>query len=310
MSDIILIKSDFDRFSEWEEEFEKYGLMAVPWEEREHHQESIKFALVWYPEPGSLRALPNLEVIFSVGAGIDHLKGEDVVPQGIPVVRMVEDSLTAGMVEYVVYHVLRFHREMQEYERDQQARIWNPRLQQTARDRTVGILGFGVLGGAAADVLLALQFKVIGWSRTPKEVPGVTSYFGQDQLDHFLAQSNFLVILLPHTEETEGLANLAFLEKLPRGAFVINAGRGPVVVEDDLLSAIDQGHIAGAALDVFNQEPLPSDSPFWDHPAVTVTPHVASITLPVTSARHVADNIQRHREGKQLTHLADLSRGY
>ena len=310
MSDLILIKSDFDRFSEWEEEFEKYDLRAIPWESRGRCLDSIKYALVWYPEPGALEALQNLEVIFSVGAGIDHLKGENVVPNGIPVVRMVEDSLTAGMVEYVVYHVLRFHREMQSYERDQRNRAWNPRLQQTARDRTVGILGMGVLGSAAADVLRALHFKVIGWSRTPKEIPGVTSYFGQDQLEPFLAQSNFLVILLPLTSETEGLVNRMCFEKLPEGAFVINAGRGPVVVEDDLLSAIDQGQLAGAALDVFNQEPLPSDSPLWDHPAVTITPHVASITLPVTSARHVAENIQRHQDGKQLTHLADLSRGY
>ena len=310
MSDSILVKSDFDRFSEWEEEFKKYGICAIPWAERAHFIASAKYALVWYPEPGALQTLPNLEVIFSVGAGIDHLKGEGVVPAGIPVVRMVEDSLTAGMVEYVVYHVLRFHRDMQGYERDQRDRLWNPRLQQRALDRTVGILGLGVLGSAAATVLQALQFRVIGWSRTHKSIQDVTSYFGQDQLDPFLAQTDFLVILLPHTEETDGLVNQAFLKKLPRGAFVINAGRGPVVVENDLLTSVNQGQIAGAALDVFNQEPLPSDSPLWNHPAVTITPHVASITLPITSARHVAENIQRHREGKPLTHLADLSRGY
>ena len=310
MSDSILVKSDFDRFSEWEEEFRKYDLCAIPWAERAHYITSAKYALVWYPEPGALQALQNLEVIFSVGAGIDHLKGEGVVPAGIPVVRMVEDSLTAGMVEYVVYHVLRFHREMQGYERDQRDRIWNPRLQQSARDRTVGILGLGVLGSAAAAVLQALQFRVIGWSRTPKQVSGVTSYFGLNQLDRFLTQTNFMVTLLPHTQETEGLVNHSTLEKLPGGAFVINAGRGPVVVESDLIAAIDQGRIAGAALDVFNQEPLPPDSPLWRHPAVTITPHVASITLPITSARHVAENIQRHRAGKPLTHLADLSRGY
>ncbi|MEJ2177370.1 MAG: NAD(P)-dependent oxidoreductase [Gammaproteobacteria bacterium] len=168
----------------------------------------------------------------------------------------------------------------------------------------------GVLGSAAAKALRALQFNVIGWSRNQKQVPEVTSYYGQDQLQAFLRQTEFLVILLPLTDQTHGIVNQDFLGSLPRGAFIINAGRGPLIVDRDLLAALDRGHIAGAALDVFNQEPLPAESPYWKHPAVTITPHVASITLPVTSARHVADNIQRHRAGKPLTHLADLSRGY
>ncbi len=310
MSNVILVKSDFDRFSEWADEFRKHDILAVPWDDMARHRETVKYALVWQPEPGALASLPNLEVIFSVAAGIDHLKGEGLVPAGIPVVRMVEDSLTAGMVEYIVYNVLRFHREMPVYERDQTNRIWKPRVQQSAWDRTAGILGLGVLGSAAAVALHRLQFNVIGWSRNPKQVPEVTSYFGQDQLEPFLEQTEFLVILLPLTEDTGGIVNRDFLNKLPRGAYVINAGRGPLVVDEDLLAALDQGQIAGAALDVFNQEPLPTESPYWKHPAVTITPHVASITLPATSTRHVADNIQRHREGKPLTHLADLSRGY
>lgn len=310
MSDVILVKSDFDRFSEWADEFRKHDIQAVPWNDMAQHRETVNYALVWQPEPGALASLPNLEVIFSVGAGIDHLKGEGLVPAGIPVVRMVEDSLTAGMVEYIVYNVLRFHREMPVYERDQSNQIWKPRVQQSAWDRTVGILGLGVLGSAAAAALHRLKFNVIGWSRNPKQVPEVTSHFGQDQLEPFLKQTEFLVILLPLTEDTRDIVNRNFLNKLPHGAYVINAGRGPLVVDEDLLAALDHGQIAGAALDVFNQEPLPPASPYWKHPAVTITPHVASITLPVTSARHVADNIQRHREGKPLTHLADLSRGY
>lgn len=310
MPDLILVKSDFDRFSEWENQFRNYDLTAIPWSQRKNYQESVKYALVWQPEPGALEQLKQLEIIFSVGAGIDHLKGEGIVPEGIPVVRMVEDSLTAGMVEYVVYNVLRFHREMPGYELDQRQRVWNGRIQKVAWDRTVGILGLGVLGSAAAKALRALEFNVIGWSRTQKQVPEVTSYFGHDQLQTFLRQTEFLVILLPLTDHTHGIVNQDFLGHLPQGAFVINAGRGPLIVDRDLLAALDLGHIAGAALDVFNQEPLPSESPYWKHPAVTITPHVASITLPVTSARHVADNIQRHRAGRPLTHLADLSRGY
>lgn len=310
MTELILVKSDFDRFSEWEVEFRNYDLTAIPWSQRKNYQESVKYALVWQPEPGALEQLKQLEIIFSVGAGIDHLKGDGIVPDGIPVVRMVEDSLTAGMVEYVVYNVLRFHRGMPGYERDQRERVWNGRVQKVAWDRTVGILGLGVLGSAAAKALHALQFNVIGWSRNQKQVPEVTSYYGQDQLQTFLRQTEFLVILLPLTDQTHGIVNQDFLGSLPRGAFIINAGRGPLIEDRDLLAALDRGHIAGAALDVFNQEPLPAESPYWKHPAVTITPHVASITLPVTSARHVADNIQRHRAGKPLTHLADLSRGY
>jgi glyoxylate/hydroxypyruvate reductase A len=310
MSDLILVKSDFDRFSEWEDEFRNYGLTAVPWSQRAQYQESVKYALVWQPEPGTLERLKQLEIIFSVGAGIDHLKGDGIVPEGIPVVRMVEDSLTAGMVEYVVYNVLRFHREMPGYERDQRDQKWLPRIQRIAWDRTVGILGLGVLGSAAAAALRTLQFNVIGWSRSLKQVAEITSYFGQDQLKSFLSQTDFLVVLLPHTEQTEGIVNRGLLETLPRGAYIVNAGRGPLVVDEDLLRALDQGQIAGAALDVFNQEPLPPESPYWKHPSVTLTPHIASITLPVTSARHVAENIQRHREGKSLTHIADMSRGY
>jgi glyoxylate/hydroxypyruvate reductase A len=310
MTELILVKSDFDRFSEWKVEFRNYDLTAIPWSQRKNYQESVKYALVWQPEPGALEQLKQLEIIFSVGAGIDHLKDDGIVPDGIPVVRMVEDSLTAGMVEYVVYNVLRFHRGMPGYERDQRERVWNGRVQKVAWDRTVGILGLGVLGSAAAKALRALQFNVIGWSRNQKQVPEVTSYYGQDQLQAFLRQTEFLVILLPLTDQTHGIVNQDFLGSLPRGAFIINAGRGPLIVDRDLLAALDRGHIAGAALDVFNQEPLPAESPYWKHPAVTITPHVASITLPVTSARHVADNIQRHRAGKPLTHLADLSRGY
>ncbi|MGB5708969.1 MAG: glyoxylate/hydroxypyruvate reductase A [Arenicellales bacterium] len=310
MSDVILVKSDFDRFSEWEDEFRKHDIQAIPWDDMAQHCETVKYALVWQPEPGALASLPNLEVIFSVGAGVDHLKGEGLVPAGIPVVRMVEDSLTAGMVEYIVYNVLRFHREMPVYERDQANQIWKPRVQQSAWGRTAGILGLGVLGSAAAAALRRLKFNVIGWSRTEKQVRGVTSYVGQNQLGIFLQKTEFLVILLPLTDATHGIVNQTLLQQLPRGAFVINAGRGPLVRDQDLLAALDQGQVAAAALDVFNQEPLPPQSPYWKHPAVTITPHVASITLPVTSAHHVADNIQRHREGKPLTHLADLSRGY
>ena len=310
MRDVIIVKSDFDRFVEWETEFNRYDLEAIPWEQRMARAAEIKYALVWQPEPGSLATLPNLEVIFSVGAGVDHLKGENLVPVGVPVVRMVEDALTSGMVEYVVYNVLRFHREMPRYESLQKTKTWEAVIQIPSWERTVGILGLGVLGGAAALALKHLQFNVIGWSRGEKQIEGVVSYFGDDQLQQFLKQSQILVCLLPFTPATQGIVNTDLLNQLPKGAWFINAGRGPVVIEIDLIAALDNGQIAGAALDVFNTEPLPEDDPLWRHPGVLITPHVASITLPPTSAKHVINNIQRHQRGESLTHLADMSQGY
>lgn len=310
MPELIAVKSDFDRFHEWEAAFKHYGIEAIPWNERQSRRNDIRYALVWQPEPGSLAALPSLEVIFSIGAGVDHLKGDNIAPDGIPVVRMVEDSLTAGMVEFVVYNVLQFHRQMDFYQHNQRKHVWQPRMQSAAWDRTVGILGLGVLGSAAGQLLRQLQFNVLGWSRTEKHVDGIQSYFGNNQLSTFLSRCEFLVCLLPLTDATKGMVNRKLLSQLPKGAFFINAGRGPVVNDHDLLSALDSGQLEGAALDVFNQEPLPPDSPYWGHDKVIVTPHIASITLPGTSAKHVAENIQRHRESKPLLYLADLSLGY
>ena len=310
MPELIVVKSDFDRFAQWQSYFDMYDIEAIPWDKRKDRLSEVRYALVWQPEPGALAELPALEVIFSVGAGIDHLKGENIAPPGIPIVRMVEDSLTAGMVQYVVYNVLHFHREMPFYQTNKTKIEWKQRVQYAPSERTVGILGLGVLGTAAANFLRQLDFRVIGWSRTEKQLDGIGSFHGNDQLGIFLSQSNFLVCLLPHTPATEKLIDNKFLSQLPKGAFFINAGRGPVVNDDHLIAALNSDQLAGAALDVFNQEPLPPDSPYWNHEKVVLTPHVASITLPETSTKHVAENIIRHRQGQSLQHLGDLTRGY
>jgi len=309
-TEFIVLKSDFDRFDALRDELAQHDLAAVNWADREQHLERIRYALVWQPAPGELARMPELAVVFSVGAGIDHLVPDGVVPDGLPVVRMVEESLTAGMVEYVLYQVLRLHREMHRYDEDQRNHRWQQRMQSPATARTVGILGLGELGGAAGEALARLGFNVIGWSRTEKRRPGIESYFGDDQLDRFLGRSEFLVCLLPLTSDTAGIIDRDLLRRLPRGGFFINAGRGPLVNDADLLAALDDGRLAAACLDVFNQEPLPGDSPYWDHPRVTLTPHVASMTIPETSIQQVVANIARFRAGQPLHHLADLSRGY
>lgn len=309
-TEYIVLKSDFDRFQSLREEFSRHNLEAVNWADREPYLDQIRYALVWYPEPGELARMPVLEIVFSVGAGVDHLTGENIVPKAVPVVRMVEESLTAGMVEYVVYQVLRLHRDMHRYDADQRQHRWQQRMQRPASARTIGILGLGELGGAAGDALVRFGFNVIGWSRTVKQRNGIKSYFGEDQLGQFLEQCEFLVCLLPLTADTHGMIDHDFLAQLPKGASFINAGRGPVVNDDAVLTALDSGKLAAVSLDVFNTEPLPASSPYWDHPDVTITPHVASMTIPETSIRQVVANINRFRIGQPLHHLADLSRGY
>ncbi len=310
MREQIVIKSDFNSFDAWAKAFAKAGMDAIRWSDREANRDSIRYALVWKPEPGVLAALPALEVVFSIGAGVDHLVGDNLVPPHLPVVRNVDPGLTAGMVEHVVYHVIRFHRGMADYEQDQASQHWRPRLQTPVWDHTVGIMGIGELGGACAKALAHLGFQVSGWSRRPRELTGIRCFHGDASLAEFLGQCEYLVCLLPLTQETRGILNRRTFDRLPRGARLINVGRGPLMVDADLLAALESGQVGAAALDVFNQEPLPSEHPFWKHPGITITPHVASITLPATSALHVIDNIRRHREGRELTHTADLARGY
>ena len=317
MTELLAIKSDFERFDEWTDAFtecDKTGnpnqkLDIVDWNEI-HDKAAVDYALVWKPEPESLLQFPNLKVIFSVGAGLDHLKGEKILPPGVPVVRMVEKGLTAGMVEYVVYHVLRHHRDMAHYEQQQSENRWHGILQKPAEHRNIGILGLGELGKACADALNYLGFNVAGWSRTEKFHPAVQCYFGDNQLDDMLSSSEVLVCLLPLTGETRGILNAQLLAKLPEGACLINAGRGHLQVEKDILNALDSGHLGSAALDVFEIEPLPANSRLWNHPNVSITPHVASMTLPATSSVHVYENIIRFRNNQPMTHVADMERGY
>ncbi len=306
----VLVKSDFDRYAEWELYFGRFNIDIVRWEDRQEHLQTLRFALVWQPEPGSLAELPALEVIFSIGAGVDHLKGENIVPEGIPIVRMVQDSLTSGMVEYICYQILALHRDMYQYARDQKAAVWKPVTYALPKERTIGILGLGVLGSAVGRALQQFGFNIIGWSRSEKSIDNIQSYYGDAQLEAFLEKTDYLVCLLPNTLETTGILNQKTLSTLPKGAYVINAGRGTAVVDNDLIAALQSGHIAGAALDVFNLEPLSSDHPYWQMENVFITPHIASMTHPEGSAAHVAQNIGRYLEGKPLTHLADLKRGY
>jgi glyoxylate/hydroxypyruvate reductase len=223
---------------------------------------------------------------------------------------MVEPGLTAGMSEYVVLAVLNHHRFMLDYAAQRRERIWEEIPQLPAEARQVGMLGLGVLGRDALDKLKPFGFKLAGWSRSPKSITGVTCFHGPGGLDEFLAGTDILVCLLPLTPETEDILNRETFSKLPAGAAVVSAGRGRQVVETDLLEALDSGQIGGATLDVFRDEPLPQDHPFWEHPRVFMTPHIASMTVPETAVRAVVANIQRLQSGEALQHVVDLKRGY
>lgn len=274
----------------------------------------IRYALVWKPEAGYLKTLPKLEVIFSLGAGVDHLTTDPELPD-LPVVRIVDPDLTMRMTEWVVMNVLMHHRQHGHYAAAQAAGAWTPRRQWAASAVRVGILGLGELGRDAARALLALGFQVRGWSRTAKSVAGVTCYNGPDGLVPFLAGTDILVCLLPLTADTERLIDATLIDALAKdgplgGPVLLNAGRGRTMVEADVVAALADGRLKGASLDVFATEPLPQDSPFWSAPNLVLTPHVAAESDPAALSRYVIGEITAYEQGKRLRHLVDRQLGY
>ncbi|EPX78343.1 2-hydroxyacid dehydrogenase [Salipiger mucosus] len=250
----------------------------------------------------------RLKAVLNLWAGVEGVVGNETLKA--PLARMVDaEGLTQGMVEYVTGHVMRHHLGMDaqivnpEHE-------WDPVMPPLARDRPVTILGLGTLGQACAHALTGIGFPVTGWSRTPKDVSGVTCLHGEDGFRHALEHAQILVLLLPDTPDTADTLDTRAIERMPRGAFVINPGRGALIDDDALLAALDAGEVAHATLDVFRQEPLPKGHPYWAHPCVTVTPHIASETRPPSASRVIAENIRRGEAGKPFLHLVDRDAGY
>lgn len=272
--------------------------------------EEIEYCLAWMHRQGDLKRYPNLKTIFWLGAGVDHLLKDKDLPRQAIIVRLVDPGLTAGMTEYVLLHVLRYHRRTPEFEAFQRQCLWRKLDTPLAKDRKVGIMGMGVLGQDAAAKLVSLGLDVAGWSNSPKVVPGVTCFHGDAQLEHFLRRTEILVCLLPLTPATSGIINARNLAALPQGAYVINAARGGHVVDAELIAALDRGHIAHATLDVFSPEPLPVEHPFWRHPKITVTPHVASQTISETASQVVIEGLKAVRAGRRPAHVVDLQKGY
>ena len=307
----LLFKSETDRASLWRDAFARLApeIEFREWPEVGDPAE-IEFALVWKPAKGDLKRYPNLKAIFSLGAGIEHIFSDPELPRHIPVVRMVDHGLTKGMTEYVLMHVLRFHRNVPELEAQKAAGVWNYIDYPPAWERRVGVMGLGVLGGDAARTIASFEFDTAGWSRRPKSIEGVACFHGAEGLGPFLNRTEILVNLLPLTDATENILNARTFAQLPRGAWLINAARGRHLVEEDLIPALDSGQLAGAALDVFREEPLPRGHPFWKHPKIWISPHVASVTQPSTAAKGVLDGIARLRAGLPLENVVDWSEGY
>jgi glyoxylate/hydroxypyruvate reductase A len=249
----------------------------------------------------------RLKAVFSLWAGVEDVVGNPTLR--VPLARMVDPGLRQGMVEWVTGHVLRHHLGIDTDIR-RTGPDWRPRVPPLAHERRVGVLGLGELGSACARALAGIGFDVAGWSRRPKDLPGITTHHGDAGLDAVLARSGIVVLLLPRTPGTEGILNPRTIALLPRGAIILNPGRGALVDDAALLAALDSGHVAHATLDTFRVEPLPADHPFWTHLSVTVTPHIAAATRPATAARVVAANLARAEAGQPLLHLVDRTAGY
>jgi glyoxylate/hydroxypyruvate reductase A len=284
------------------------------WPDHAGDAADIAYACAWRAPHGLFARLPNLRVIFNLGAGADHHLADPALPD-VPMVRVVHPDLTMRMTEYVVLHVLMHHRRQRIYDAQQRERVWHLHHQPAASEVAVGIMGVGAIGSAVADLLQRVGFRVAGWSRNEKALPGIEVFHGAQGLDAFLARTEILVCLLPHTPATEGILDLPLLRKLKRdgalgGAYLVNAGRGRLQVDAGIVAALDESALAGATLDVFPTEPLPPDSPLWLHPKVTVTPHNAGDLEPKALVTGVLDQIDRFERGLPLQHVIDRTRGY
>lgn len=274
----------------------------------------VHYAAVWKPAPGELAAFPNLRVIFNLGAGVDALMADSSLPK-VPLVRVAVGDLTGRMTEYVVLHVLMHHRQELYLRACQREKRWQPKFQWPASAISVGVMGLGTLGSDAAAALRRLGFRVSGWSRNPKEIDGTECFHGKAQLEPFLRQTDILVCLLPLTRDTRHILNRELFAKLNRNSpigapVLINAGRGGLQAEADILQCLDDGTLGAASLDVYAMEPLPADSPFWTHPKVVLTPHNAADTDPDEISKYVARQIERFEAGERLENVVDPARGY
>lgn len=270
-------------------------------------EKEIQFAVTWNHTPGALNSLNHLKAVSSFGAGVDHLLRDPQLPP-VPVTRIIYDDLAGEIAEFVTAVILNHKRNLFHHFQEQKAGRWSPLAGKSKN--SAGILGLGALGKTAARRLADAGFDVFGWSRTPRAIPGVACYSGETGLDKLLPHAHFLVCMLPLTPKTAGILNARVFERLPGGACLINVGRGQHLVESDFLAALDSGRLGGACLDVFDQEPLPAGHPYWGHPKIFITPHIAGMTDPDSAALQIADNYRRLMKGLPLINRINRQAGY
>lgn len=272
--------------------------------------ESVTFLVCWKPEENLLSKFPNLKAIQSLGAGVDHILDHHVVPSHIKVSKVVDDNLTHDMWEHTMSIILSDMKNLPIHAKNKMSKTWSPKRYKRIKDVSIGILGLGTIGKYVASQFAKTGFKVGGWSKSKKEVQNVITYSDESGLKSLLSVSDYVVNILPLTKETSGIINHNLLSNMKQESYLINIGRGPHVVNADLLSNIDSGHLRGAALDVFHCEPLPKESPFWNHSSIIITPHTASLTHIDSVYPQVVVNYIRLIKGLHLFNLVDLSKGY
>ena len=310
-SGALVFYSQFDDFPSWKTALQRQlpELEVVHSSELADHSR-IHYALAWKPPAGFFAEMKNLRLIVNLGAGVDSLVGRTDLPAGVPVTRISDPQMARMMAGYVLFATLRHARDIPHFEQAQRKGTWSYRHPRSPEDIRVTVLGLGQLGALAAHELQRQGLTVTGWSRTPARIEGVQCFAGLETLDGVLSRADILVVMLPLTPTTRGILSRERLMRLPRGAAVINVARGSLVDQAALTQLLQDGHLGGATLDVFEREPLPADDPLWKMENVLITPHLASVAIPSSAAKQIAQNIVSASNGGPLSNLIDLSRGY
>lgn len=307
----LVFYSEFDDYATW-----KQALQArLPQLDILHSSEltdpsRVHYALAWKPPEGFFGGMPDLRLIINLGAGVDSLVGRQDLPAGVPVTRLTDPDMARMMAGYVLFATLRHARDIPYFEQAQRRGQWAYRHPRSPQDIRVAVLGLGELGACAASELQRQGLTVLGWSRSARDIEGVRCYSGMDTLDTVLSQADILVIMLPLTPQTRGLLDRERLQRLPRGASLVNVARGALVDQAAMTALLREGHLGAATLDVFEREPLPADDPLWTMENVLITPHLASVAIPSSAAGQIADNILRVSRGEAPANEVDPARGY